>query len=632
MEKYVGDAVVGVWGAPVAHGDDPERAVRAALGIRDSLARLNTQHPDLDLRVRIAVNTGEAMVALGAKLWAGEAMMAGDSVNTAARLQTSAPINSVLVGEETYRATKLMIEYQPMDPITVKGKEAPVAAWIAVSAGAIPGERAAKGAPLVGRRQELAALDDRLDHMISRRHTHVVSVFGLPGVGKSRLAAEFTASATGRGGRTIRGRSLPYGDSGAYGPLAQQIKQVAQILDSDSSDVALAKLHRATGSLLGPDAGDELAGQLAVLLDLGAEEGGADRPIDRLIDRPTLFLAVRRFVEALAAQQPTVLLFEDLQWATPSLVDLLEFLAARIRDAPVLLLTLARPDFLTERPNWGAGLPAYMALPLEPLGVEESRELARRLLARPSAQGIDDMAERLAATAEGNPLFIEEMVASLAEQTSTSARHALELPTSVRGIVASRLDALPSDERAVLLDASIVGRIFWRSALDRLTQEKNSELGEILDRLEWRDLIRREPVSRISGEEQFRFKHMVIREVAYATLPRASRRAGHAVVAQFLEDAGVARDSLAVLAHHWREADDQEKAIEYFVAVAEQASRGWAKEEAVRYYQEALKLIPESDTVRRRQVRLKCAVANTMVLHLPDADRLGRGPQPAGGA
>jgi class 3 adenylate cyclase len=616
VEKYVGDAVVGVWGAPVAHGDDPERAVRAAIGIRDSLARLNAQHPGLDLQVRIAVNTGEAMVALGARLWAGEAMMAGDSVNTAARLQTSAPTNTVLVGEETYRATKLMIDYRPVDPITVKGKQAPVPAWIALSAGLIPGERAAKGASLVGRRQELAALDDRLDHVFAQRHTHVVSVFGLPGVGKSRLAAEFAASVAGRGGRTIRGRSLPYGDSGAYGAFAQQIKQVSQILDSDSAEVALDKLQRAAGSLLGPEDGDQLARQLAVLLDVGDE---AVR-----VDRPTLFLAVRRFVEALASQQPTVLLFEDLQWATPSLVDLLEFLASRIRDAPVLLLTLARPDFLTERPSWGAGLPAYMALPLDPLGVEESRELARRLLARPASDGLDDMAERLAATGEGNPLFIEELVASLAEQTSVSARQSLELPTSVRGIVASRLDALPTDERAALLDASIAGRIFWKSVLDRLG-EHGGGLGEILDRLEWRDLIRREPVSRISGQEQFRFKHMVIREVAYATLPRSSRRVGHAVVAHFLEEAGVARDSLAVLAHHWREADDQEKAIDYFVAAADQARRGWAKDEAVRYYKEALRLIPESDMARRRHVRLQCAVAEQMALHVQDAEWLGRG-------
>ncbi|MGB6772309.1 MAG: adenylate/guanylate cyclase domain-containing protein [Candidatus Dormiibacterota bacterium] len=613
VEKYVGDAVMGVFGAPTAHGDDPERAVRAALRIQVALAEMNASDPRRDLQVRIAVNTGEAIVALGARTWEGEAMVAGDVVNTAARLQSSAPVNSVLVGEETYRATRFTVEYQTVDALALKGKQLPVSAWLAVSATRSPGERSVKSAALVGRRGELSALAERFDHVLGRSHAHLATVFGLPGVGKTRLATEFAAIVASKGGRTIRGRSLPYGESGAYSAFAQQIKQVAEILDSDPPAAAVDKIRRSTAALLGPQEVDEVAIPVAILLGVG--------PPESVADRHSLFFAARRFVEGLTAQQPTVLLFEDLQWADPSLLDLVEHLASRIREAPLMLLALARPDFLGERPNWGALLPAYLALPLEPLNVEDSAELARRLLARSAPEAEPETAIQLAATGEGNPLFIEELAASLSERTAASGQ---ELPTSIRGIVAARLDALPASERSALLDASVIGKVFWSSAL-ALLGDLDDRLGEALDLLEWRDMIRREPVSRIRGHEQFRFKHMVIKDVAYASLPRARRREGHAVVARFLEEVGVAHDSLAMLAYHWREAGDQEKAVHYLVAAAEQARRGWAKEEAVRYYKEALRLVPEEDAQLRRHIRLQCAVAEQMVFHVPDADSLVRG-------
>jgi class 3 adenylate cyclase len=616
VEKFIGDAVMGLFGAPIAYGDDPERAVRAALMIRDAVGKLNDAHPDFDLQLRIAVNTGEAIVALGAKPGHGEAMVAGDVVNTAARLQTSAPVDSILVGEETYRCTRSIIEYEQVEPIEAKGKLAPIIAWRALAATRAPGERAEKGVPFVGRVHELAALTGIWQRVVADRRSHLVTILGAPGVGKTRLAAEFAAAVSTSGGQTIRGRSLPYGDSGAYGAFAGQVKQLAGIFASDPVAVSFDKLRQYVGTLVEGEDAEEVASHIAMLLGFGADEGVSDRRI--------LFFSARRLVEALAGGRLTVLLFEDLHWADRGLLDLLELLS-RIQDFPLLILTLARPDLLVERPSWGAGLPAYSALPLEPLSGEQSVELAGRLLAATSPQTASHVAAELAEAAEGNPLFIEELTASLAERAVPTTR---ELPTSIRGILASRLDALPSVERSLLVHASVVGKIFWSGVLARLGPY-NERLPELLDSLERRDLIRREPASRIQGQQQFRFKHMLLRDVAYATLPRATRREAHAVAAAFLEEMTAASESRAVLAHHWREAGERDRAVDCFVAAADQASRGWAKEEAVSLYNAALALVPDDDATRRRSIRLRCAVAQTMVMHMQDVQRLGRS-QPDG--
>jgi class 3 adenylate cyclase len=613
VEKFIGDAVMAVFGAPVAYGDDPERAVRAALRIRDTVGEMNAADPGLELQLRIAVNTGEAIVALGARPRDGEAMVAGDVVNTAARLQTAAPVDTILVGEETFRSTRSTVEYEQVEPIAAKGKQAPVLAWRALAAARAPGERRALGVPMIGREDELSALREIWEHVVVHRYPHIVTVFGPPGVGKSRLSAEFAAAVAASGGQTIRGRSLPYGESGAYGAFAQQVKQVAGIFDNDPAPAAWEKLHESVEAFVGPEEADQVASHIATLLGLDANGGAA-------ADRHMLFLSARRLVEAIANQLPTLLLFEDLHWADPSLLDLLELLASRIRETPLLILALARPDLVADRPGWGAGLPAYTSMPLEPLGEEDSRDLARRLLARASSETTGPVAAELAEAGEGNPLFIEELVASLAERATPDTQ---ELPTSIRGIVAARLDALPRAERSLLLHASVVGRIFWSGALARFSQFED-RLPLLLDSLEGRDLIRRESVSRFQGQEQFRFKHVLIRDVAYATLPRAKRREAHASVAAFLEEVSAERESPATLGYHWREAGENERAVESLLAAAEQASRGWAKEEAVRLYKEAFELVPSEDEARRRTIRIRWAVADQMLYHVPDAERLAR--------
>ena len=619
VEKFIGDAVMAVFGAPVAHGDDPERAVRAALAIQDAIGQMNDADPDLDLQVRIAVNTGEALVSLGAKTNEGEALVAGDVVNTASRLQASAPAGSIVVGEETQRSTKSIIEYRAVDPVAVKGKRAPVAAWVALSAPSAPGERTAKRVPMLGRQHELALLRGMWERTMAEGRPHVVTIFGPAGIGKSRLAGEFGELASQEGARVIKGRSVPYGGSTAYGAFAQHVKQCAKMFDSDPIPVAYEKLEQAVARL-GLAGGTETANHLAILIGLGVEGAVAERQ--------TLFFSARQLVEVLAREQPTILVFEDIHWADSGMLDLLEMLASRVHDVPLLLLTLARPDLLSARPGWGGGLPAYTALRLEPLREEDARDLAARLLAEAGEDGAR-YAANFAEAAEGNPLFIEELAASLVERATQPTG---ELPTSIRSIISARLDVLPAAERATLLDASVVGKIFWRGALATMDSSGDA-LSERLDSLEGRDLIRREPVSRIQGDQQFSFKHVLIRDVAYATLPRAKRRERHASVARYLEEATAESAQTAeALAHHWAEAGDEERAVHYLLAAADLAGQGWAKDHAVDLYRQALKLVPESDRERRREVLRKQAVAMQMLWHVPDAESLARqaGASPPG--
>ncbi|MEX0849983.1 MAG: AAA family ATPase [Gaiellaceae bacterium] len=600
VEKFIGDAVMGVFGAPTAYGDDPERAVRAALSIRDWAG-------EDGLQLRIAVNTGEAIVSLDARPGYGEAMIVGDVVNTAARLQTAAPVGGVLVGEETYASTRAPIEYRPAPPVAAKGKEMPVRAWLALRAVSPVGERPLTRVPMVGRERELGVLTGIWERVADERRPHLVTAFGPAGIGKSRLALEFSQEVASRDGRVMRGRSTPYGASSPYSAFAQLVKQVGQVFDSDELPEAHAKLRTAVADLAGPDEADEHAGHLAILIGLGGEGDVADRE--------TLFFSARVLVESLASQGPTLLLFEDIHWADTSLLDLLEALAARVRDVPLLLLALARPELLSERPGWGGGLPAYTALPLDRLSDTASNDLAEQLLARSEA---GDRATAVAETAEGNPLFIEELAASLAEGGTAESG---DLPTSVRAIVAARLDALPPAERSVLVDASAVGRVFWRGALARMASRE--DLSRLLGSLEERDLVRREAVSRIQGDQQFAFKHALIHEVAYLRLPRAARRERHAAVAAYLEETtGAVGQSNEALAHHWREAGEHERAVDCLLVAADQAGRGWAKEHAVALYRAALELVPVDDEKRRRDIRRRLAVAMQAQFHVPDAKRL----------
>src|SRR5947207_760516 len=517
VEKFVGDAVMSVFGAPMAYGDAAERAVRAALAVRDS---------------------GRA-----------------------------------------------------------RSKAA--------------GERTVSRGPLVGRGRELGVLQGIWQRVADERTPHLVTIFGPAGVGKTRLGIEFGRAVSELGGRTVRGRSLPYRDSSAYGAFAAQVKQFCGIFESDPIEVALEKLHTEAANLLGPSEFQEVAGHLAILLGLDREGSVADRE--------TLFFSVRRFIEAIAGERPTMRVFEDVHWADGSLLDLIELLAARLRDLPILLLALARPELLDPRPGWGGGLPAYTALPLDQLKESEARELAIHLLSKLEDRARADRATLLAETGEGNPLFIEQLVAALTESPGDDAA----LPTTIRGIVAARLDALPAAERAVLLDAAVGGKVFWRGALERMSDDPE-RLPALLFALEGRDLIRRQTVSSIEGDQQFIFKHVLIRDVAYDLLPRARKRERHAQVAEFLQEAtSETGEAAAALARHWRDAGESERAIDHLLTAAEEAERGWAKDRAVAFYREALELLPEDDSLRRSDVKRRLAIAHTAAYHVREDRKSG---------
>jgi class 3 adenylate cyclase len=613
VEKFIGDAVVGVFGAPVAYGDDADRAVRAALTVRDTIEAMDDADPRLDLKVRIAVNTGEALVIVNARPALGEAMVTGDVVNTAARLQTAAPVGGVLVGKETYKATKDAILYAPTAAVEAKGKEQPVAAWVALQEARSPGDRPARG-PLVGRRHELDVLRGTWERLAAERRPHLVTIIGPAGVGKTRLAGEFAAMVKGRGGRTVRGRALPYRESTAYSALAFQLKQLCGIFETDSVGAALKKLDDSVSTLLQPTEAQEVTRHLGIILGLD--------PSTTIADRDSLFFSIRSFIEAVAADQPTMLVFEDIHWGDAALLDLVELLAARLRDVPVLVLALARPELFDLRPGWGGGLLAHTALPLVPLDAGEATGLAAHRLADGGATESLERAADLAAIADGNPLFIEQLAAALAESGDPAA----PLPTTVRGIIAARLDALPPRERAILLDAAVAGRVFWRGALERMGDAAPDGLTDALAELQRRELISRQTISALEGHQQYSFNHVLVRDVAYELLPRAARRERHREAALFLEEvSGEFGEAGAALARHWRDAGSPARAIDYFLAAAEVAEHGWAKERAAALYREALQLVPEAEEDRRRELIRRLALAETASFHVLDARLMGRG-------
>jgi class 3 adenylate cyclase len=597
VDKVMGDALMAVFGAPLAHEDDAERAVRAALEIQ---RRASAQVDDFGgLRVSIGVNTGEVIFARVGPDSRRELTVMGDVVNTASRLQGAAAPGAILVGEETHTASARAISYDPVQAISAKGKEQPLPVWLARAATATPADRPVSATPFVGRDAELELLQRTWSRVRSESQPQLVTIVGPAGMGKTRLTLEFGAHVHRSGGRTLRGRPLPYGERTAYWALAQVIRDAAEILATDSADVATGKLHDRVASLFAGSESNELAAHLSILARLAE---------DTAEDRQALFLSAQRFLEALALEQPTVLVLEDLHCADDSLLELVEGLPSRLAHVPLFVVALARPEFLDSRTSW-ARLPTNVTLQLQALTDACAQDLVRRLL--PDGPDREAVVRRVEEAAAGNPLFIEELAAWGSEGEASDSAGA---PTNVKTIIAARLDQLPAAERQVILDASVVGDLFWQGTLEALGSGEG--LADTLVALERRGLLRRSPTSRIGGDQELVFKHSLVREVAYETLPKAARRERHEVVARFIEgSAGDPTPYAAVLAHHWREAGDAPHAADWLITAADQAGRGWAPREAIDLCNQALALIPEDDAERRRRARLRRAVAATAELH-----------------
>ncbi|MFY9614277.1 MAG: hypothetical protein WAT58_02660, partial [Candidatus Dormiibacterota bacterium] len=393
--------------------------------------------------------------------------------------------------------------------------------------------------------------------------------------GKTRLGREFAAEVAAGGAEVLTGRSLPYGEGTGYGPFADQVRSAARVTAEMSPAVAVEAVDAHVAELFGgPE--PEVTANLLVMLGLGGDGAGPDKNV--------LFFTARRWLAALARRAPALLLFEDVHWADATLVELIGSVAGRVGEVPVMILCLARPELLETHPGWGAGQAAYSAITLEPLSADASRQITAALL----EDAPDDVIDRLVVASGGNPLFVEELSATISEQDGRSTG---ELPSTVKAIIGARLDMLPEDERQLLLDAAVVGDVFWRGALTALGRVENVDL--VLDDLESRGLVHRERATSLAGESQYNFKHALIREVAYGRLPKRARRERHAAVAGYLEAApGADVNELAsLLAHHWAEAGDVSAAVRYYTVAGDRASNAWAKAEAIESYSRALELL-----------------------------------------
>jgi class 3 adenylate cyclase/tetratricopeptide (TPR) repeat protein len=533
VEKFIGDAVMAVFGAPQAHEDDPERAVRSALAIRDWALDQG------GLEVRIAVNTGEALVNLEARPQEGEAMVAGDVVNTAARMQGAAPVNGVLVGETTRRATDGIVEYREAEPVAAKGKSAPVAVWEAVVARSRFGVDVVHGgAALVGRQRELALLLDALARAQAEREPQLVTIVGVPGIGKSRLVYELMqlAEAAPELIRWRQGRCLPYGDGVTFWALGEVVKSQAGIFETDEADRAEEKLAAMLDELVPGQERAWIGKHLRPLVGLVTEGGEGETEA---------FTAWIRYFEALADETPLVLVVEDLHWADDKLLDFLDELVERATDAGILLVATARPELLEQRPSWGGGKPNAVTLSLSPLPDEEVARLLAALLGSPVVEA--DKQQAVVTRAGGNPLFAEQYARMLAEYRGGGD---LPLPESVQGIIAARLDALAPAEKALLQDGAVHGKVFWAGAVAAM--DGHHGLETTLRALERKEFLRRQRRSAVAGETEYTFRHALLRDVAYGQIPRAERAEKHRRAAAWIETLAEGRDDhVELLADHY---------------------------------------------------------------------------------
>ena len=602
VEKFIGDAVVGVFGVPLAHEDEPERAVRAALRITEDIGA-----SDLGIEVRIGVNTGEALVRLDIDPRSGEGFATGDTMNTAARLEAAAPVMGVAVGALTHRASTETIVYEELPAISAKGKSEPVPAWRAIHPTARVGTEERDRTPFVGRDLELSMLTQLFDRSRIRPSTEFVTIIAEPGLGKSRLVRELARQVdllpefvTWR-----EGRCLPYGDGISFWALGEIVKAQAGILETDDQPTVSSKLDQV---LTEPDKQTRtwIKDRLAPLVGM---ETSTEPP-----QRDEAFTAWRRFLEQIAGTGPTVLVIEDLHWADAAFVAFLEHLAERTAGLPLLVVVTARPEVEERHPSWPPGRRSSV-LSLSPLTDDDLEALITQSLPGADPHLISIVLDR----AGGSPLYAEQLAAMLREQALPIAGGALDetlIPSSVQALIAARIDALPPESKRVLMEASVVGKTFWAGAIATLDEHEDAEaaLGELVRR----EFCRPVHPSTMAGDLEFGFWHALVRDVAYAELTKAERARMHAGTARWIADraAGAMGEDAEIVVHHLDAALELAPAApeletqgldvllaDALIAAGEAAMRT-EMPRAIPCLQRAIDVLPESDERRLSVTRL----------------------------
>ncbi len=606
VEKFIGDAVMAVWGTPVATEDDAERAVRAALDLTQAVASLGAEVGHPDLRARAGVLTGEAAVNVGA---VGEGMVAGDLVNTASRIQSAAPPGAVFVGEATRRATEPTVVYEDAGAFELKGKSGLVPLWralrvVAGARGAL--KSAGLEAPFVGRARELRMVKDLFHASAEEKRAHLVSVLGIAGIGKSRLGWEFYKYMDGLHDVYAwhRGRCLAYGEGVTYWALAEMVKMRARIAEEEESGSALAKLRATIEQYVtDPEERRWVEPRLGHLL--GLEERTA-------VDREDLFASWRLFFERVAQAGPVVMVFEDMQWADTSLLDFIEYLMDWSRNFPLFVMTLARPELSERRASWGVGKRNFTAMYLDPLPPEAMEELITGLV-----PGLpQELRRRILERAEGVPLYAMETVRMLLDRgllilegsayRPNGPVDALEVPETLQALIAARLDGLTSDERGFVQDASVLGKTFTKSGLAALTGMSEPELEPLLSSLVRKELLSIQADPRSPERGQYGFLQDLVKKVAYETLSKKERKARHLSAAAHLEATWGADEEeiVEVVASHYLQAYDaapdsddapgiRARARDMLSRAGDRAASLAASDEAQRYFEQAISLATE---------------------------------------
>ena len=551
VEKYIGDAVMAVFGTPTVHEDDALRAVRAATEMREVLSALNEELRrswNLQLSVRTGINTGE--VAAGDPS-TGQRLVTGDAVNLASRFESAASAGEILIGDDTYRLVRNAVLVEPCEELEVKGKSEPVRAWrvLGVLAGA-PSVARRLDSPLVGRERELNLLRQAFERTAADQANQIVTILGPAGAGKSRLAAELVDTVSD-GATVLVGRCLPYGEGITFWPVVEVVKAAAGVGPALSPEESRERISSVVAA--DPEA-DRIAQRLAELLGVGSGLSGTEE----------IFWAVRRMLQALAHEQPVVVVFDDVHWGEPTFLDLVEHVAEWARDAPILVVCLARPELLEDRPLWAGGKLNSTSLLLEPLDPAACGTLIENLL--DNAEVADDVKQRIANAAEGNPLFVEEMLAMLVDEEAlrredgrwvpTRDLATVSVPPTIQALLDARVDRLGRDERGVLERAAVAGRVFSRGAVRVLSPpDDRSTVEERLTSLMQKQLIR--PYrSEFGGEHTYRFRHSLIRDAVYQHMSKASRADLHERFARWLDRAaevqGTEREE--ILGYHLEQA------------------------------------------------------------------------------